>query len=171
MIRRWKLKHALQMWTWCFDFEIRVKWWSIGPQPPPIDSLFLSSTPSPGNRQQQRKQPKNNTDTLPQKLYRLYTNWFKAHNRISIYQSHTKPFYVQYHPPERFCPSITCHLSKCKIYMTKSGQDATKWNSRRILPRLFSLGTKWNHSKMTCEWKNLSHNFTLHCLKKGLGAL
>ena len=47
------------------------------------------------------------------------------------------------------------------IYMTKSGQDATKWNSRRILPWLFLfslLGTKWNHSKMTCEWKNLSHN-------------
>jgi len=34
------------------------------------------------------------------------------------------------------------------IYMTKSGQDATKWNSRRILPRLFL----WEQNEIIPRW-------------------
>jgi len=98
----WKLKHALQMWTWCLDFEIRVKWWSTATHRFTISVKCTQSWNR--QQQQQRKQPKNNIDPPSQKLYRLYAIWFKQHNRILIYQSHTKPFYVQYHQPERFCP-------------------------------------------------------------------
>lgn len=145
--------------TWCFDFEIRVKWWSIGP--PPIDSLFLSSAPSPGYQQQQkqRKQPKNNIEILGQKWYRLYNVWFKAHNRTLIYQSHTKLFYVQYHIIRQNMTYV-CVTNPGNILQTEIQEGSSYFSS---------LGAKWNHSKITFEWK-LVTLFT-YTVKNGLGVL
>jgi len=127
--------------TWCFDFEIRVKWWSIGP--PPIDSLFLSSAPSPGYQQQQkqRKQPKNNIEILGQKWYRLYNVWFKAHNRTLIYQSHTKLFYVQYHIIRQnmtYMCVLQIRATYSKLKFKKDLPISLLWEQNEIIPRLRS---------------------------------
>ena len=151
----WKLKHALQMWTWCFDFEIRVKWSSTATHRFTISVKYTQSW-------------KLTTTTTKKQYWHFVLKMIPAlHNLVQTTQQNID-IPVPYQTVlctissarTLLSQSITRHLSKCKIYMTKSGQDATKWNSRRILPRTLPLplGTKWNHSKMTCEWKNLSHN-------------
>ena len=157
----WKLKHALQMWTWCFDFEIRVKWWSTATHRFTISVKCTQSW----------KLTTTTTQTTKKQYWHFVSKMIQAlHNLVQTTQQNID-IPVPYQTVlctissarTLLSQSITRHLSKCKIYMTKSGQDATKWNSRRILPD--SSSSSGNKMKSfqddLCEWKNLSHNFTL----------
>ena len=95
------------------------------------------------------------------KMYWLYTNWFKPHNRILIYQSHTKPFYVQYHQPERFCPrALHVICPNAKYTWQSPGKMLQSEIQEGFCPD--SSSSSGNKMKSfqddVCEWKNLSHN-------------
>ena len=81
----------------CFDFEIRIKWWSTGP--PPIDSLFpIWCT-----------QSSTTNTTKKQCCHFAPTFWSKPP------QLQTKPFYVTSHQPTEI-PSITINFSNVHDY-------------------------------------------------------
>ena len=131
-------------------------------QPPPIDSLFLSSAPSPGYIDHNNNANNQKTIlTLPLKNYTGFTQ-FGSNNTTEYWYTSPIPNRFMYNiisqnafVPEHYTSFVQMQNIHDKVrarcYKVKFKKDFAP-----ILP--LPLGTKWNHSKMTCEWKNLSHN-------------